>query len=192
MLEQYLISFGYIFVFLIIFSNGVLSTSFNSSQLTFLVSGYLASLGHFNIFLLLLIGAISRTLGNTLTYEIVRKFGLTKKVKKFFRVKDKLLEKVQKKFEKKGIVFIFFGKLISISQWFMPVLCGVSKTNRFVFILIMLITNSIWAGVFLSLGYLFGKDFSFGIYYLLIIIVISFSYIYFLFKYLKLSKEDFR
>ena len=192
MIEEQIISFGYLFIFLILYANGIFAVVLNSSQLTFIISGYLISKGHLSFILVFLVGSIARTLGNITTYEIIRKFGLSKRVKRFFHIKENILLKFQNKFREKGILFIFFGKLIPMFVWAVSIICGISKTNRVLFAILMFITNCIWALIFISLGYLFGKDFTFGIYYSIALLGVVIIYIIFLNKYLDIKKEDFK
>jgi len=191
MIENNLVTYGYFAIFLITFLNGILSNTLTSSQITFLICGYFIALGKFDPVLVISIGLIARTIGNQVTYEIIRKYGLSKKIRKFFKIKDILLNKLKIKLFADGLVLIFMGKILPATHWVIPVLCGLSKTNRNTYFFLMLLTNLIWISLYTYLGFLFGKSFVVGIYYLLGMTVITIFYLYFLKQYLNLSKKDF-
>lgn len=191
MIENFIIEYGYIALFIILFTNGILSMAFNSSQITFIIAGYFIYTGHLNLGLVILLGTIARTLGNISIYEIVRKYGLPNWIKTMFRLNDKVLKKLEKAFKQKGAKFIFIGKLIAATNFITVLVCGLAKTNRFIYVSIMAITNLIWACAFISLGYSFGKSFSFGIIYSIIMLTFTAIFLYFASKYIGFEKKDF-
>ena len=191
-LEELLIAFGYIAFCLIIYSNGIISLSLNSSQLTLLVVGFLISTKNFfNPFYIIFLGIFFRTLGNFTSYEIIRKYGLTKKIRHILLLKRNVLKKLNKIFKKKGKSFIFIGKLIPSTHTITVILCGLSKTNRLTFNFLMILTNAIWILIFLYLGILFGKNIFDGILYFVIVAIVSFIFLYLIMKKTGIKKEDF-
>lgn len=184
-LETIVITLSYLGIFILITINGIVS--FPSSQVVYVVAGYFAMLGKFNIFGVILAGAVGNTIGNVILYEISRRKGLKYSLKllRFLHIPgldmEKEVEKVKKVFEKKGAWFLFFGKLVNPVKIFIPIPAGISHMNRFVFTSIIFVTSLIWASVFTSLGYFFGKSFeNFGIYgIIMIVLVFVFGFVFY-------------
>ena len=192
LLENFLIAFGYFAFSLIIYSNGIVSITINSSSLLLLLTGYLiATQNLFNIYYIIILAIVFRSLGNFTIYEIIRKYGLSKKMKDFLFLKENVLKKLKKVFEKKGVWFIFVGKIIPSTHSIIVILCGISKTNRLQFNSIMILTNTIWILTFLLIGYYLGKDIIQGITYFVILGIVSTSFFLLLLKKIGLKKEDF-
>jgi membrane protein DedA with SNARE-associated domain len=192
--EILIISFGYIAIFLFLVSNGIFN--FPSSQIIYLICGYLVYIQKLNLFLVVLFGAVGNSVGNLILYEITRKYGLSKKLRSFrilpfYYLKDEFLELLKKKFKKQGLIFLFFGKLISITKIFIPIIAGIGSVNRISYNLIIFITNLIWATIFVFTGFYFGKTVEFGLIFGIVFIIITIIFMYFFLKYLGISRKEY-
>lgn len=183
-LEQVIISLSYAGIFFLMILNGVVS--FPSSQIMYLIAGYFAYAGDLNIFWIVFIGAIGNTIGNVILYEISRKHGLKYVLKvnefigfEFFRKKD--ISKVERVFEKRGVWFLFVGKLINPIKIIIPIPAGMAKMSRAIFIPIVFVASLIWASVFTYLGFFFGKSYEgLGIYgVVMIVLALTFGFIFY-------------
>lgn len=179
--EQIIITFGYLAIFLLITTNGIIS--FPSSQLIYLIAGYFAFKGDLNLILIILIGATANTIGNIILYEISRKRGLDF-IKKFKIFPINEIKKITKVFQKKGLIFLFFGKLVNPIKVFIPIPAGIAKMHRGVFATIVFITSIIWASIFTLLGYYFGKNYEKFSYIGIIILVGAVTFMYIFYKYM--------
>ncbi len=183
-IEELIITFSYFGIFFLMTSNGIVS--FPSSQILYILAGYFAFTGDLNIFYIILIGALGNTLGNLFLYEVSRKKGLKysiKFIKYLFQLSDpeKEIKKFQIAFKKRSKFLLFVGKLANPSKIFIPIPAGIAKMNRGIFLLIIYITTIIWASIFTSIGYYFGKSYNnFGYIgaILIVVFIIVMSYFY--------------
>lgn len=183
-IEQLIISFSYFAIFILMTSNGIIS--FPSSQILYIVAGYFAFKNDLNFILIILIGALGQSLGNYILYEISRKKGLkysVKFIRYLFQLSDpeKEIKKFQIAFKKRSKFLLFIGKLANPSKIFIPIPAGISKMNRVIYLIITYITSAIWAIIFTSIGYYFGKSYNnFGYFgaIMLIIFVLVMGYFY--------------
>lgn len=184
--EQILISLSYFGIFLLITCNGIIS--FPSSQIIYIIAGVFASKGDLNLLYIILVGGFANALGNVILYEISRKKGLkyTLKLFKFLSMlnPEKEVKKIEIAFKKKGTWFLFIGKLVNPIKIFIPIPAGITKMNRGLFSTIVLITSTLWATIFTTVGFYFGESYeNFGWVGLVMIIIFSIV-IYYFYKYL--------
>ena len=168
-IETTIIALGYLGIFLMMIANGVIS--FPSSQILYIICGYFIFTGDLNVALVVLFGALGNTIGCILLYEVTRQKGL-KYILKWKLFPEKEIKKIVVALRKKGLWFIFIGKLLPAIKVFVPIAAGVGKIRREVFIPIMLITSAIWTVPFLAIGFYFGKSSDvFGSYAIVLAIV---------------------
>ncbi|MBP9866990.1 MAG: VTT domain-containing protein [Candidatus Pacebacteria bacterium] len=154
-------SFSYLAIFILMITNGAFNLP--SSQFLYLICGYFISTGNLLFIPTLIAGATGNTLGNILTFLLVKKYkkGFARKILMMDEVTfDKLHKALHDTFLEKGMWYIFFGKITPSIKAFIPILAGLSNTNTKITSFIFLITSSIWAVLILSLGYFFGEQFS--------------------------------
>ena len=187
-IETIILTFSYLGIFLLITLNGIIS--FPSSQLIYVIAGYFASTGDLNLYAIIIVGTIANTLGNVILYEMARRKGL-KYTLKFFKYLEltninieKEIKKIKIVFKKKGTIFLFFGKLINPIKIFIPIVAGISKMNRAVYISIILITSTIWAIIFTLFGLYFGKSYENYGWYGLIMMVFFGTFLLIMYKYM--------
>lgn len=143
--------------------NGVLN--FPSSQLLYIVCGYFVGTGSLLLVPTILVGALGNTIGNTITFLLVKKYehNFARKILMLDEVTfQKIHNALKETFKKHGLLYIFFGKLIPSVKAFIPVLAGLSNTRTKITVFIFLIASIIWATVITSIGYFFGEHASLG------------------------------
>jgi membrane protein DedA with SNARE-associated domain len=150
-----------IFIFILMLSNGFFS--FPSSQLLYITVGFFVAQGKIAFLPVLLLGALGNTLGNYLLYLVTSKYG-EKTAKRFLPIKDEMFEALKETFKEKSLFYLAIGKMTPSLKVIIPILAGIAKTHKQLTLLVFLVTSTIWATVFLSLGVFFGKSFSLGIY----------------------------
>jgi len=180
-LESIIINLSYFGVFLLMISNGIIT--FPSSQILYIIAGYFVSTGFLNLWILLIIGALGNTVGNIILYEIARSKGI-KYITKFKIFPLSGVKKVQIVFEKKGGWFVFVGKLIPALKVFVPISAGLAKMNRIAYITIIFISSFIWAGIFVAIGFFFGKSTTVFKAYIPILFVIALIVVWVFYKYM--------
>jgi membrane protein DedA with SNARE-associated domain len=185
--EELILTFSYFAIILLMTSNGFVT--FPSSQLLYIVAGYFVSTGNLSFALVILFGALGHSMGNFILYEVSRRKGVKYALKFFkymFPVDDgsKLIKQIDIAFRKKGIFFLFVGKLVNPIKIFIPIPAGISKMNRVLFLLIVFITSAIWATIFTSIGFYFGKSFENFTIYGVVMLAIFLSVTYYFYKYI--------
>jgi membrane protein DedA with SNARE-associated domain len=180
-IEEIIISFSYIGIFLLMVSNGLIGI-FPSSQITFLIMGYLSYEGYLNLYLTIFIGGLGMSCGNMILYEISRRKGLDY-ISKFKLFPKKEIQKVQIAFKKKGIWFLVIGKLINPIRIFISIPAGIAKVPRLIFFSIVWLVSTIYVGIFATLGFYFGKSFEMFGFYIPLILIIAFLVMYWFYKY---------
>jgi membrane protein DedA with SNARE-associated domain len=154
-IENIIITLGYLGIFLMMITNGI--TSFPSSQVLYIITGYFISTGDLSLPAVIVVGTIGNTIGCIALYEITRSKGL-KYISKFKLFPEKEMKKVAVALRKKGVWFLFIGKLLPAIKVFVPVAAGIGKTRRDVYTILMFISSALWTIPFISIGYVFGKS----------------------------------
>lgn len=154
-------SFSYIGIAILMTANGLVN--FPSSQLLYIVCGYLISTGKLAFLPTIIAGTIGNTIGNIATFLLVKKYGkpfARKLLMVDIHTFDKIHSALLITFSKKGMWYIFVGKLTPSIKAFIPVLAGIAVTPVKLTSLIFLIASFIWAIGVTSIGYFFGTQVS--------------------------------
>ncbi len=154
-LETILVFSGYAGIFALMSANGLIS--FPSSQILYLLAGYLSSLGFFNPALIIFIGALGNTLGNMGLYEITRTRGVNYALSVSL-LPQSSFERVSNFLSGRGLWFVFLGKLIPAIKVAVPIAAGLGKTPRVKTGLIFFFSSLLWATFFVYAGLIFGKS----------------------------------
>ncbi len=150
-----------VFIFILMLANGFFS--FPSSQLLYITVGFFIAQGKIPFLPALLLGSLGNTIGNYALFLVTSKYG-EKVAKKFLPIKDEMFEALKETFKEKSLFYLAIGKLTPSLKVVIPILAGIAKTHKQLTLLVFLITSTLWAALFLSLGIFFGKSFSLGIY----------------------------
>lgn len=126
-----------------------------------IVGSFLASLGFFNIFIILVLSVLGDILGDIILYS-VGYFGgekILKKAEKFLKISEATLEKINKLFYQHGKKTIFYVKSTTGLCWITFIAAGTAKMKFKDFLF-----ASFWGGIawsfFLSIvGFFFGYAF---------------------------------
>lgn len=184
-IEQVIITLGYVGIFGLMISNGILG--FPSSQFLYIISGFFIFTGELNLILVSLIGAIGNTIGNIILYEIVRRKGIAF-ITKFKIFPKREVQKVQAVFSKRGAWFVFIGKLLPAIKVFIPIVAGVGKMNRTYYIPIIFVSSVIWSLIFITIGFYFGKNIEFLGIYTIVLILIALIIVGIFYRYMNSKK----
>jgi membrane protein DedA with SNARE-associated domain len=184
-IESIVLGFSYAGIFVLMVSNGFFS--FPSSQILYILVGYFVSTGFLGLLGASLAGALGNTLGNVLLYEAVRAKGVHY-IEKFGIFKREDIARVEIVFRKKGLWFLFIGKLLPAIKVFVPIPAALAKIDRRLFAGIMLGASWIWSLGFIGIGFLFGKSAELWKSYGIVLAIIAFI-VLFLFYRLLHSQE---
>lgn len=186
--EAIILASSYVGIFLLMISNGLLS--FPSSQILYIVVGYFVGTGTLLFFPSSIIGAAGNTIGNIMLYELVRRHGVNYLTRfQIFHEQD--IKKVEIVFRKKGLWFLFVGKLLPAIKVFIPIPAGLGKTHRGIFAFLMLTSSWLWSCIFIAIGYYFGKNTGVWKSYGTVLVVVAAILVYLFYRMLN-SKEVLR
>lgn len=186
-LHSLLTSGSYAAIFFLMIGNGVVNLP--SSQILYLIVGYLVAINKLSFAWSVVAGALGNTIGNIITFLLVRKYEhpLARKLlmmneETFKRVHSALHET----FSKKGMWWLFIGKLTPSVKAFVPVVAGLAETEKVSTSLIFLAASFVWAVAVTSLGYFFGTEVSLSS-FLSVSLLVGFTILFILYK--KISKK---
>ncbi len=179
--ETILTGGGYAAVFGLMVANGLFS--FPSSQVLYIIVGYLISVGYLSLLPASLAGAAGNTIGCILLYEAVRRHGLSS-ITRWGVYRAEELKKVEIAFKKRGPWFLFIGKLLPAIKVFVPIPAALGKMHRGSFAGIMFIASWIWSFVFIAIGYYFGKGAGMWKSYGIVLMVVAVTVVYLFYRYL--------
>lgn len=178
-------SYSYLAIFLLMTLNG--ATNLPSSQLLYVALGYFVGTGTVSFIPTALAGALGNTLGNVITFLLIKKHGVTL-AHKLLMVDEQAFAKIHtslhKTFTKKGLWFIFLGKLTPSIKAFIPIVAGLANTGTKITTLIFALSSFLWACMILSIGYFFGKNVSLTS-FTAVSLVVGGTILFFVYKSLK-------
>lgn len=155
----YWLTFGYVGLAVIVFAeSGLLAGFFLPGDTLLITAGILASQGHLNIFLTLVIVIVAAIVGDSAGYFIGSKVGpklFTRPDSRFFSQKN--LHEAHAFFEKYGAQSIIFARFVPIVRTFIPTIAGVSKLSYKKFLTYNVLGGTLWGLVVTLLGYTLGR-----------------------------------
>ncbi|WP_281951772.1 DedA family protein [Nitrosophilus kaiyonis] len=120
------------------------------SEIILIPSGYLASIGQKNFFLLLISGAFGSLSGALINYYLAKWI--------IRRYKDKkIIQKTILFFKHHGNISVFLAPLTPGLGQYISIPAGISHMPLYRFIPLTFLANIIWVGFMLLIGYIFGK-----------------------------------
>jgi membrane protein DedA with SNARE-associated domain len=135
---------GYPLMFLLMTIEGPLAT---------LAAAFLASLGFFNVFIVLILSILGDLIADIIIYSIGLSTG-----KNYFKSNNKkLIKTIKQNFEKRGEKMIFFTKITIGLSLVTFSLAGASKFSFKKFLFYSFLGGIVWSSGIVFLGYFFGK-----------------------------------
>jgi len=151
-------AWSYLIIFFVIFlETGMVFTPFLPGDSLLFAAGALASIGAFNIVVLLIILALAAVLGDSVNYAIGHFIGEKIFSWKIKFIKKHHLERTHQFYEKHGGKTIIIARFIPIVRTFAPFLAGVGKMRYLKFLSYNVIGGVLWVTAFLGAGYFFGN-----------------------------------
>lgn len=135
------------------------------SEVVLPFSGFVASNGALNIYLVIAVATIFAYLGS-LPFYFLGKFGekyvykFLDKWGKYLFIEKRDVDYAFKLFEKKGNFLVFLGRLIPIVRTLISFPAGVFKMNFALFTFYTLIGTLIWNSILTYLGFIMGNNWS--------------------------------
>jgi membrane protein DedA with SNARE-associated domain len=121
-------------------------------------AAFMASMGFFNVFIVLLLSIFGDIVGDVILYYIgfFTKRGLIPKQRKFLKSNTGVVRTIKNSFEKKGAQIIFFTKATTGLCYITFILAGMIKLDFKKFILFSVLGGLVWNSFVVILGYYFG------------------------------------
>ncbi|HEY7894675.1 MAG TPA: DedA family protein [Gemmatimonadaceae bacterium] len=120
----------------------------------------LAARGHMKIALVVAVAAAAAIIGDASGYWIGRRGGIAfvRRFGKFVRMDDAKLAHVRRFFERHGAKTVFFGRFIALLRTWAALFAGMGEMPYGQFTLYNASGGIVWAAVFGTVGYLFGRN----------------------------------
>jgi membrane protein DedA with SNARE-associated domain len=142
-------------------ANGVINIP--SSQILYLIVGYFVATGNLLFAGAVIAGALGNTIGNIITFQLVKKYDKPF-ARKLLMLDENTFTKIHsalhETFSRRGMWWIFLGKLTPSVKAFIPIVAGLANTATKLTSFIFLIASFIWATGVIYLGYAFGEHVS--------------------------------
>ncbi|HEY2550206.1 MAG TPA: DedA family protein [Streptosporangiaceae bacterium] len=178
-MESFLTHAGYIALILFAFIEACSIPI--SSEITFGFAGVLASQGHLNLVLVIILGTAAEMAGSYVSYLVGRRGGrrAVERLGRYVLVTPTDIDRAERVFRKGGGWAVLVGRLLPLIRAFTSIVAGISEVPSLRFNVLNLIATTIWATALSSIGYALGsayskveKDLSLGSYVLVIIVVV--------------------
>lgn len=153
---------GYAGVFLLMTAESALIPI--PSEVTMPFAGYLASIGKFNIYGVILIGAMANLTGSLVAYFIGYHGGeqfvrnLIKKYGKFLLITEGEYERSETWFRKYGQKVVFVSRVLPIVRTFISLPAGVYRMKIWRFTYLTFIGSLLWSTFLTYVGFTLGKN----------------------------------
>ncbi len=134
------------------------------SEITMTFAGYLASVGQFNLWAVILVGALANLFGSILAYwlgrwgqeAIVRK--IIKKYGKYLLITEHEYDRSEMWFRKYGERITFFSRVLPIIRTFISLPAGVAAMDFGRFCFFTFLGSLIWSAFLTYIGYALGRN----------------------------------
>lgn len=134
------------------------------SEITMPFSGFLASQGKLNFWLVVFVGAFANLVGSAVAYYIgyfleeTVIVGWIKKYGKFLLITEEDYEKSRRWFQKYGNPIVFFSRLMPGVRTFISLPAGLAEMNIWKFSFYTFIGSLIWSALLTYVGVYFGEN----------------------------------
>jgi len=152
---DFLINFGYLGIFAIVFTeSGIPFGFFFPGDSLLITAGILVNRGIFNFYLLMGLCILAAILGNIVGYYLGKKWGrgLFEK-KNNFVFNPKNLKRTEDFYNKYGDRAILLARFIPVIRTFTPIFAGIANMKYSKFLLYTIVSAFVWAGGLISAGY---------------------------------------
>lgn len=148
-----------LFIFLLVEESGVPLPIPGDALVMF--TGFLATQGQSKAFLVIPLATAATAAGSSIPYWIAHRLGhpFVMKYGRFIRLDARRVAWVERWFQKRGAVAIVVGRLIPGMRTPTSVMSGVFEVPYHTFVPATTIAAAIWAGIYFTLGFVFGAEY---------------------------------
>jgi membrane-associated protein len=146
-------------VALLVFSEAALFVGFIlPGETAVLVAGVVASRGHVNVVTLCVIVVVSAIVGDTVGYEVGRRYGERLLTLPIIRGRRAGIESALEGLRRRGPIYVFVGRFTAFLRAVMPGLAGMSLMSYRRFLVANASGALVWGVCYTLLGYFAGKS----------------------------------
>lgn len=156
-LANYIIAYGYITIFSLVFLQEIGVPNPVTNELVLLFSGYLAYTHQLNLALVLLTVILADAIGTTLLFTVFYFLGDWFLKKKPRWVPLGKIEKLKQKIEERGQWGIFAGRLLPYIRGYTSVAAGLLRIPPKKFVTAVVLSATLWSGGYVLAGFLLGN-----------------------------------
>jgi membrane protein DedA with SNARE-associated domain len=129
------------------------------SEIIMPFSGFLVGQGHFNLFVLIIVGALGNLFGSLISYAIALVVGkpLIGYLKRVPFFSDDY-EKAEKFFSRHGSASVFWGRMLPIIRTFISFPAGIFKIPVWKFSFLTFSGSFLWSGFMALVGFYLGEN----------------------------------
>lgn len=153
---------GYLGIFVLMFLQSINIPV--PSEVIMPFSGFLASRGVFNFWLVVLIGTVGNLAGAYLSYKLAYAFlgSATRDRHPFLKkiASEKNLALAQKWFDKYGSISVFFSRMVPVVSTFISFPAGLAKMRLSLFLPLTFAGSFVWSYVLTKIGFILGANWS--------------------------------
>ncbi len=122
------------------------------------IAAMLASLGAFNVFVVLLLSMLGDVIGDVVLFGLGYRYGMTfvRRVGKYMGITEHLVTRMEKYFEHHGGKTIFAVKSTTGLCWATFVAAGIVKMDFKKFLRYSILGGIVWSGFLVAMGYFYG------------------------------------
>ena len=194
-LSHFILNYGYLAIFLLIFSQEIGIQNPVPNELVLAYTGYLCSQGIFQFPMVILIAVSVDFLGTNLLYFAFYFFGnkILKHKPKWLPISEKAVKRASDRVLKGGLWAVCVGRITPFIRGYTSIIAGILQIKPKQFLPIAITSAIVWSGICVSIGILMGNNwlifaayFNNFKYVILSLIILLFSYL--IIRYYKKSK----
>ena len=158
----YVLKYGYLAIFVLVFTQEIGLPNPVPNELVLIFSGYLIFMGILELPVILLAAVLADFTGTSILHTVFFFFGayILKNKPRWLPIPVKVIYKLKERISKKGLIGIYIGRLTPFIRGYTSVVAGLLQIRTRTFLPIALITASIWASIYISIGILLGPFWS--------------------------------
>jgi len=158
-LSDYIIKYGYLTIFSLVFLQEIGVPNPVPNELILLFSGYLASLGKLSFVLVILTVVLADFIGTSLLYFVFYFVGQRILAKNYKWLPKEKVDRLIKRISERGRWGIYVGRLIPYLRGYTSVAAGLLRIKPHVFLPVVLISAVTWSGGYAIAGKLLGNQY---------------------------------
>jgi membrane protein DedA with SNARE-associated domain len=195
---NFITRYGYLAIFILVFLQEIGMPNPIPNELLLMFSGYLSFKGFLYLPFVILTIISADFIGTNILYIIFYNAGtyIMQKKPKWIPLSATMIDRLTRKISEGGQFTIFIFRVTPFTRGYTSVITGLLHIKPRVFLPIALISASVWATIYVVIGYIIGpswnlftKDIGSFKYIMLAVLIIIFSTVLFVYYYRKKGKH---